>query len=83
MSGSLYDIVAALQAMGKEMKALGDEATVTVKKVKEARSEEAGMTKQPGPASATLGAVTDLGNPRDAVEQGMRMIAAIEAAKRR
>lgn len=82
---SLYDIVAVLQQMGLEMKALGEEAVKTTVKVKEAKAESttAGISKQGTGASVESIGASYGGDPRDAADSAMRMNAAIQAAGRR
>lgn len=61
-----------------------EKAREATRAVEEARSTTSGMTEGTGgPASSLTSSTTSLGDPRNAIDTGMRMHAAIEAAKRR
>lgn len=79
--GSLYDVVAALQVMGLELKALGDEAVKTTEKVKAARETTAGIADDPTSTVERI-ETTSLGDAGNPENQMIRLFQAVEAAKR-
>lgn len=85
---SVYDAVAALQVMGLELKALGDEAERTTGKAREAaraveegRKTESGITSDPTSTIEQI-STTSLGDAGNAENQMIKLYQAIEAAKR-
>ena len=75
---SIYDMVAAFQQLGLQIRAVGDEAVQQAERVKAAETK-AGMTSES--KGGVMGSTTtDLGEPRDATEQAARMIASIRNA---
>jgi hypothetical protein len=86
---SVYDVVEALQAMGLEMKALGEEADKTASKAKEAkkaaeeaRSTTSGMSKDSDGATTSIGS-SSLSDTRDPAAYAASMTKAIDEAARR
>ena len=82
---SLYAIRDAIQAIGLELRAAGEEADKAAAKVRaknEATNASAGMSREPTVDLQSMGA-TSLGSPSNATDQMARMIASLDAAKRR
>lgn len=88
---TLADAVAMVQRLGAELRNTAAEARQaaddiqaygTAREAVEARSSSSGIQNARTGTPTSIGA-TDLGDPRNAEEQAARMIASIEAAKRR